>query len=114
MKINIEKSELLELLTDAFYAGMHKSNDIKAETYSNNIVEGLIIKLKEEYSQKPSNTIEKFILKLQQIKDDFRNLPLVIDCPNGVEVYPSIKMRWDEPLDILNKTPDKMVITWMD
>lgn len=59
-------------------------------------------------------TINDFIKQLQAISEDKRNLPLVIDCPNGLETSPNIKMRWDEPLEMLNKGPDKMVITWED
>jgi hypothetical protein len=57
-------------------------------------------------------TINDFIRELQNISEEKRNLPLVIDCPNGLEVYPSIKMRWDDQLEIFSKKPDKMVITW--
>lgn len=56
--------------------------------------------------------IDDFIKELQRISPDKRKLPLVIDCPNGLEVFPSIKMRWDEPMKMLDKGPDKMVITW--
>jgi hypothetical protein len=57
-------------------------------------------------------TIDDFIKVLQSISEDKRKLPLVIDCPNGLEVDPKIKMRWDDPMQIMNKQPDKMVITW--
>jgi len=56
--------------------------------------------------------INDLIKELQAISEEKRKLPLVIDCPNGLEVFPSIKMRWDNPLEMLNKGPDKMVITW--
>lgn len=59
-------------------------------------------------------TIDEFIKKLQSISEDKRKLPLVIDCPNGIQVEPSIKMRWDEPHEMFKKKPDKMVITWRD
>lgn len=60
-------------------------------------------------------TINDFIKQLQAISNDKRELPLVIDCPNGMEVYPSIKMRWDDTSEVLSgKAPDKMVITWRD
>lgn len=62
-----------------------------------------------------NKTINDFIKELQAISEDKRNLPLIIDCPNGLEVYPSIKMRWDNQLEVLSgKSPDKMVITWHD
>ena len=57
-------------------------------------------------------TINDLIKELQLISEDKRNLPLVIDCPNGLEVFPKIKMRWDNPMEMLQKNPDKMVITW--
>jgi hypothetical protein len=58
-------------------------------------------------------TINDFIKELQAISPDKRELPLVVECPNGLEVSPSIKMRWDNPMEILSgKAPDKMVITW--
>jgi hypothetical protein len=57
-------------------------------------------------------TIDDFIKDLQSISEEKRKLPLVIDCPNGLEVEPKIKMRWDDPFEIMKKGPDKMVITW--
>lgn len=62
-----------------------------------------------------TQTIDDFIKELQSISEDKRKLPLVIDCQNGMEVYPAIKMRWNEPGDAISgKIPDKMVITWRD
>ena len=59
--------------------------------------------------------INDFIKALQAISPDKRELPLVIDCPNGLEVHPSIKMRFKDGTFL---TPDaqveKMVITWRD
>ena len=59
-------------------------------------------------------TINDFIKELQSISEEKRKLPLVIDCPNGMETYPSIKMRLNQQ-DLLpseeNKV-EKMVITW--
>lgn len=59
-------------------------------------------------------TINDFIKELQAISPEKRELPLVTDCPNGLEVFPSIKMRWTNQFDIMQKGPDKMVITWRD
>lgn len=59
-------------------------------------------------------TINDFIKELQSIPEERRKLPLVIDCPNGMETYPSIKMRFQQQ-DLLpseeNKV-EKMVVTW--
>lgn len=57
-------------------------------------------------------TIDDFIKELQRISADKRKLPLVIDCPNGLQVAPKIKMRWDDKYEMFDKKPDKMVITW--
>lgn len=57
-------------------------------------------------------TINDFIKALERISPDKRELPLVIDAPNGLEFKPVIKMRWDDPMQMLQKAPDKMVITW--
>ena len=69
-------------------------------------------------------TIDQFIKELQRISEDKRKLPLVIDFPtdietgstriNFIETDPTIKMRWDDPLEMLRTPPDKMVITWHD
>lgn len=56
-------------------------------------------------------TIDDFIKELKRISPDKRKLPLVIDCPNGMQVYPEIKMRWNNPMEMLKNKPDKMVIT---
>jgi hypothetical protein len=59
-------------------------------------------------------TIDDFIKELQRISEDKRKLPLVIQCPNGELTSPSIKMMWDEPIEMFEKEPDKMIITWRD
>jgi len=58
-------------------------------------------------------TINDFIKDLQRISEDKRKLPLVIDCPNGLEIYPSIKMRFKEGTMLTKEAKvEKMVITW--
>jgi hypothetical protein len=59
-------------------------------------------------------TIDDFIKELQRISENKRKLPLVIQCPNGELTSPSIKMMWDEPIEMFEKEPDKMIITWRD
>jgi hypothetical protein len=63
---------------------------------------------------KVMKTIDDFIKELQRISEDKRKLPLVVQCPNGELTSPSIKMMWDEPLEMLEKNPDKMFISWRD
>ena len=57
-------------------------------------------------------TINRFIEELKQISPDKRELPLVIDCPNGMETYPSIKMRTIDGMPFSDLKC--MVITWQD
>jgi hypothetical protein len=57
-------------------------------------------------------TIDDFIKELQRISEDKRKLPLVIQCPNGELTSPTIKMVWDDPMEIWTKSPDKMTISW--
>ena len=59
-------------------------------------------------------TIDDFIKELQRISEEKRNLPLVVQCPNGEVTTPSIKMMWDDPMEIMSKPPDKMIISWRD
>ena len=59
-------------------------------------------------------TIDDFIKELQLISEDKRKLPLVIRCPYGELTSPSIKMMWDDPMEMLKKSPDKMFISWTD
>jgi hypothetical protein len=59
-------------------------------------------------------TIDDFIKELQMISEDKRKLPLVVQCPNGELTSPSIKMVWGNPMEMMEKSPDKMIITWRD
>lgn len=57
-------------------------------------------------------TINDFIKELQAIREDYRSLPLVTICPNGLEVYPSIKRMPKAGECALTGEVEKMVITW--
>lgn len=63
----------------------------------------------------PQQSIDDFIKKLQAISPEKRKLPLVIHCPNGLEVFPSIKMQFKDNI-VFDKDAkvEKMVITWQD
>ncbi len=57
--------------------------------------------------------IDDFIKELQRISPDKRQLPLVVYCPNGEQVSPSIKMIFkDNILLSPDSQVEKMVITW--
>ncbi len=57
-------------------------------------------------------TIKEFIEDLQRISEDKKELPLVIQCPNGNTVPPRIKVVYEYSTDIFLNTPKEMVITW--
>jgi hypothetical protein len=57
-------------------------------------------------------TIDDFIKELQRISPDKRQLPLVIQCPNGELTYPKVKMMWDDQMEVFQKGPDKMIISY--
>jgi hypothetical protein len=60
-----------------------------------------------------SKSLDDFILDALQISDDKRKLPLKIQCPNGLEVYPSIKMRLkDFCSSLFGSKVESMHITW--
>lgn len=52
-----------------------------------------------------------FIKQLQNISADKRELPLVIECPNGMLVEPKIKMDIENPFTKEQKVK-QMVICW--
>lgn len=66
-------------------------------------------------SSNSEKTLNDFILEALQISEDKRKLPVKIQCPNGLEVAPSIKMKfknYGSPL--LGDKLEAMIITWRD
>lgn len=60
-------------------------------------------------------TINDFIKELQSISADKRDLPLIIHCPNGLEVYPSIKMKFENyGSSLLGDKLEAMIITYRE
>lgn len=67
---------------------------------------------RSSYSEK---TLNDFILEALQISEDKRELPLKIQCPNGLEVYPSIKMKFENyGSSLLGDKLEAMMISYMD
>ncbi len=65
-------------------------------------------------SDKPKN-LNDFILEALSISEDKRQLPFITQCPNGLEVYPSIKMKFENyGSSILGDKLEAMVVTWRD
>lgn len=60
-------------------------------------------------------TLNDFILEALQISEDKRELPVKIQCPNGSEVAPSIKMKFENHgSPLLDDDIEAMMITWRD
>lgn len=60
-------------------------------------------------------SLNDFILDALQISEDKRKIPLKIQCPNGLEVYPSIKMKFENyGSPLLGDKLEAMHITWRD
>ena len=62
-------------------------------------------------SDEPKN-LNDFILEALSISEDKRQLPLLTQCPNGLEVYPSIKMKFENYGNpILGDNLEAMMVT---
>ncbi len=60
-------------------------------------------------------TINDFIKELQAISPDKRELPLVIQFPNGLETEPTVKMKFQNyGSPLLGDKLEAMVITWRE
>ena len=66
-------------------------------------------------SSTEDKTLNDFILEALQISEDKRKLPLKMQCPNKLEVYPSIKMKFENyGSPLLGDKLEAMLITWRD
>ena len=66
-------------------------------------------------SSSEDKSLNDFILEALQISEDKRELPVKIQCPNGLEVAPSIKMKFENyGSPILGDKLEAMHITWRD
>lgn len=64
-------------------------------------------------SSAEDKSLNDFILESLQISEDKRRLPLKTQCPNGQEVYPSIKMKFENyGSPLLGDKLEAMHITW--
>lgn len=69
----------------------------------------------ETSSSMDKNNLNDFILQALRVSEDKRKLPFIIQSPNGVEVYPSIKMKFEGyGSPILDDKIEAMVVTWQD
>lgn len=66
-------------------------------------------------SSSEDKSLNDFILEALLISEDKRKLPLKIQCPNGLEVYPSIKKKFENyGSPLLGDKLEAMHITWRD
>jgi hypothetical protein len=67
----------------------------------------------ERSSPDEQNTLNDFILEALQISEDKRKIPFVIQCPNGLEVYPAIKMKFENyGSPLLGDALEAMVVSY--
>lgn len=65
-------------------------------------------------SDEPKN-LNDFILKALSVSEDKRKLPFLIQCPNGIEIYPSIKMKFENyGSPLLGDEIEAMMVSYRD
>ena len=65
-------------------------------------------------SDEPKN-LNDFILEALSVSEDKRKLPLLIQCPNELEVFPSLKMKFQNyGSPLLGGKLEAMMVTWRD
>ena len=66
-------------------------------------------------SEDEKKNLNDFILDALQISEDKRKIPFIIHSPNGTEVYPKIKMKFQNfGSSILGDKLESMCVTWND
>ena len=65
-------------------------------------------------SDEPKN-LNDFILEALSVSEDKRKLPLLIQCPNELEVFPSLKMKFQNyDNSLLGGKLEAIMVTWRD
>jgi hypothetical protein len=65
-------------------------------------------------SDEPNN-LNDFILEALSISEDKRQLPFLTQCPNGLEVFPSLKMKFENyGSPMAGDKLEAMMVTWRD
>ena len=66
-------------------------------------------------SSSEDKSLNDFILEALRISEDKRKLPFKILCPNDLEVYPSLKMKFENyGSPLLGDKLEAMHVTWHD
>ena len=73
----------------------------------------VINRIIERSSSDEKRSLNDFIIEALQISEDKRKLPFLIQCPNGIEVHPSIKMKFENyGSSLLGDKLEAMMVTW--
>lgn len=65
-------------------------------------------------SDEPKN-LNDFILEALSISEDKRQLPFLTQCPNELDVFPSLKMKFENyGSPLLGDKIEAMMVTWRD
>ena len=60
-------------------------------------------------------TVNEFIIKLQSLSVDKKEMPIIIQCPNGLEVEPKIKMKFENyGSPLAGDKLEAIVVTWQE
>lgn len=51
-------------------------------------------------------TIRNLIDQLERIEEKYREVDVVVECPNGLLVAPSIKNKLKDKYDVFNHSPE--------
>lgn len=66
-------------------------------------------------SSDEQKNLNDFILEALSISEDKRQLPFLTQCPNELEVFPSIKMKFENyGSPLLGDKLEAMMVTWRD
>ena len=64
-------------------------------------------------SSDEEKNLNDFIIDALRISEDKRKLPFITQCPNGLEVYPSIKMKFENyGSSLLGDKLEAMMVTY--
>lgn len=92
---------------------LKQKNDMKYKVQITDEVGNVQQYVVDSSSSSEDKSLNDFILEALQISEDKRKLPLKTHCPNGLEVYPSIKMKFGNyGSPILGDELEAMYITW--
>lgn len=108
MKTYIDMKTKLKIINDDLNNGI--INEQEARILIMDKIFGVI----PSSSDKKKN-LNDFILRALNISKNKRKLPLIIQCPNEMEVFPSIKMKFENyGSPLLGDKLEAMIITWQD